>query len=466
MLASQDLCVYPDPIDITAAPAYTPVASMFGMNLTSDENCYISYPIAIAFWDNGTFQTEPGDIVAVLSSDLRSFRGSSYGYTDLFTYSFNFADLPPNHVPVLAYEAGAGCSDDASDGLLVELVSTCATIYEALYAPLLAFPTELINKYPQWATCDFGFAGLFDPPTSLVPVDFLTPPSTAKPTTGASPGWSGDSITPSPTPAPITQAPSPTAGPARSSATAVDSDLGSGGDRGTGPEGNGDLSIDYADPPTNTDPTPATVVTFGKGGGSADSSAPATAVFTLGDSNVVTATSIAGANGFIVVGSQTLTAGQAFTTDGAVLSIVDDGLLLSNEAFESVGAILTVNSDTITALYSVNQGSTVIDVGGLGEIAVGGPAITLPSGIVLSAGSSGSLVIASIGGMTTVSYSIITMPTSTTPKSSPKSSTSSSLPMAPIAMTSTTKKGGSSRAGIGMRVHMVWLLTVLVGILT
>jgi len=509
-LASQDLCVYPEPIDITAIQSNTPVvASAFGINITSDENCYISYPIAIAVFPDYSVETAPGGIVAVPSSNLKSFRNSQYGYANLFTYSFNFADLPPNPVPVLAYEAGLECYTYASYGLM-ELDPACETIYEALYTPQLSFPSELSAKFPQWASCDFNLVGLYDPPTSLVPMDFLTPPSTASPTIGASPGSTGDPITPSATAVAVTEAPSPT--------TATDSDPTSGGGHGTGFDNNGDS-------PTGADTSLATVVTFGNSGGSvvaisvsnadgvvvlgsgtlfpgqvtiidgqtvsalpqgpgivvdgqtvsvpsqgtvvvydgsADSSDPATAVFTLGDGTVVTATSLGGANGFIVVGSQTLTAGQAFTTAGAVLSVVDGGLLLSSGAFESTGAILTVNSKAITALESVNRGSTVIDVGGYGEIAVGGPAITV-AGVVLSAGDNG-LVITSAGGTTTVLYSTVPLATSTPPKSSdssiPKSSTSSHTTTA-IAVTPTSKKGGSSRTGIGMGVLVVLLFAAL-----
>jgi len=371
-LASQDLCIYPDPIDVTAPPSGTPVASLFGMNFTSDENCYISYPIAMAiFHNNDTVQTETGDIVAVASSNLQSFRGFVPDYTALFTYSFNFADLLPNHVPVLAYEAGASCSEAASYGLAVELDTMCATIYEELYAPVLAFPTELINRFPQWASCDFGYAGIYDPPTSLVPVDFLTPPTTGSPTAGASPGW-----TQIPAPAPVTQAPSPTtAAPVGGHATAIDSDPGSSGDRGLGSESNADLSYDSSHAPANTDPTPDPVTRPGSSRGSV-------------------AISVSNVNGVLVVGNVTV-----------------------------------------------------------GEIAAGGPAITLSDGMVLSAADNG-LVITGAGGVTTISA--MTMAISTPPESS-----ASSRPTEAIAVTSTSQTSGSSRADIGMRVLVMWLFVAL-----
>jgi len=476
---------------------------MFGRNFTSDENCYISYPIAYASFGNGTVQTEPGDIVAVASSNLQSLRGSQV-FADWYTYSFNFADLPPNHVPVLAYEGGADCSMAVYYDWL-SLYPYCATICEALYTPQLSFPTELKAKYPQWATCDFNLFGLYDPPTSLIAVDFLTPPSTSTPTTAALPAGNGNGnpITPSQTAVSVTYAPSSTvAGPPGSPATAIDSSI-NGGDYGTGSETNGDSNID-SDSLTNTDPAQGTVVTFGTGSvvisvndidgvviGSTTlspgqvatidgqivsvmsqdpgvvvlptASAPVTAVFTLGDGNAVTATSIAGVNGFIV-GSQTLTAGQAFTTDGVVVSVVAAGLLVSSEASsepsETNGAIITLNSETLTALESVNnQGATIIDLGPNSEITIGGPAITLSGGAVLSAGSSG-LVISGTRGITTISYSTITMTTST----SAESSTLSPF-MTTMAVTSTSKKGGSSRVGIGMGVHVIWILFAVLGLL-
>jgi len=523
-LASQDICVYPDPIDITATPSNTPIASIFGMNITSDENCYLSYPVVLWISTDGSVEYQPGDILTVPSSNLRSFRGFEAGYTELFSYSFNFADLPPNHVPVLAYEGAAGCSIQDE---FAWSVATCMTIYEPLYAPNLGFPTEIFQKYPQWASCGLNLVGLYDPPTSLVPVDFLTPPSTASPTAAASPGSSGYPITPSPTAVPVLQPTSPTtAEPVRSSATAVDSGPRPGtesesespndynpsrGGAGTGSESNGDLSSDSESSNqgtslANTNPSPVTVITFGNSGGSVaisvnsadggvvvgsatvlpdqvltidgqtvsvlsqssgivvvyngqtlgDSLTPATAVFTLGDGNTVTATSIDGVSGspVIVVGSQTLTAGQAFTTNGAILSLIDGGLLLSSEASDGAGAIITVNSATITAVESVNnQGSTVIDIEDVGEITVGGPAITLSSGVVISAGN-GGLVITSAGGRTSISYSSITVA-----KSTPTNSfiTPSSPPTIATSVISTSKKDGSSRSGIGMKLLVICL---------
>jgi len=192
----------------------------------------------------------------------------------------------------------------------------------------------------------------------------------------------------------------------------------------------------------------------------ADSLTLATAIFTLGDGSAVTATSVDAANGspVIVIGSQTFTVGQAFTTDGAVLSLIDGGLLLYSEASDGTGAVITVNSETITVVESVNsQGSTVIDVGDIGEIAVGGSAITLSNGVVLSAGD-GGLAITSAGGRTSVSYSSITVAPSTPLNSF---TTPSSHPATAISVTSTSKKGASSRRGIGMKLLVICLFVTL-----
>jgi len=404
------------------------------MNITSDENCYLSYPIAWALYyrENGssyTIQTEPGDIVAVASSNLQSFRAFEPEFTDLFTYSFNFADLPPNHVPVLAYEGGAGCSIQVSIGSVSE-VMTCATIFEQLYAPNLVFPTELRKKYPQWASCDWGFAEIYDPPTSLVPVDFLTPPSTASSTIGALPGFYGDPITPSPTQAPLKQASSTIEGLVRSSTApaGVNLDLGSGavsdtdwpsGDPNIKSVSNGQGS-DFSDLGSlvaNANPTPGTVVMFEDSGGSV-------AIF------------------MIIADGVTLLPGQISTTYGQTVA-------LQSQA----------SSDTLVNESLNSQGSAVVDVNDIGEITVGGPAITLSSDVVLSAGKNG-LVITSSGGISTVPYLSITTATSTSTKGfNPPSPVTTITSESPAIM-----KGGSSRDGVEIKALVPWLFVALMAL--
>ena len=402
-LISQDLCVYPNPIDITATPSNTPIASVFGMNITSDGNCYLSYPIAWALYyrESGkpySMQTEPGDIVAVASSNLQSFRAFEPDFVDLFTYSFNFADLAPNHVPVLAYEGGSGCIIQVSIGSVSE-VMTCATIFEQIYAPNLVFPTELKEKYPQWASCDWGLAEVYDPPTSLVPVDFLTPPNTASPTISASPGWYGDPIMASPTQPPVRPAFSTIAGSVGSSTAlaAVNLDLGSGASGDPNPKSvsNG---LDLGSSVANADPTPGTVVMFEDSGGSV-----------------------------------------------AIVMIIADGVTLLP------GQISTIDGQTVT-FQSQTSGSALV----VGEISVGGQAITLSSGVVLSAGKNG-LVITSSGDISTVPYPSITMATSTSTKGFDPPSPVTTI----TSESSAIVKGGSSRDGVEMKAFVPWLFVAL-----
>ena len=67
----------------------------------------------------------------------------------------------------------------------------CSTIYDD-FLPQLAFPTDVFNVDPAWATCNFELYGnlLFDPPTALQPEPALATPTMSQPiqkTTPASP---------------------------------------------------------------------------------------------------------------------------------------------------------------------------------------------------------------------------------------------------------------------------------------
>jgi len=208
-LASQDLCVYPNPLDITATPAANetiPTVTAFGTTFTSDENCYISIFSVTAGWSPLYIQSSlPGGILTVPSSDLRSYRGHDPGQTIGNIYSFNFADLYPNHVPILAYEGTLECNDKNA-GNPYE-APFCATIVEDLYAPNLVYPTQVYDLYPQLSSCDFAYEGLFDPPTFLLPADALTPISTpAGTTTSAPPALNDNQVTSPPTTASATWA--------------------------------------------------------------------------------------------------------------------------------------------------------------------------------------------------------------------------------------------------------------------
>jgi hypothetical protein len=176
------LCHYPFPIDITASPANTaiPTAVAFGQTFTSDENCYLYYSEVIATLTTGntvitavTFReprttlieddfsvtlpvsteiTLPGGILTIASTALQSYRGIMPAEYLSDVYSFNFADLPPNPVPILAYQGQPSCIA-GFDFLPVLAATWCLTIVDAQYAPALVYPTQFLELDPLLASC-------------------------------------------------------------------------------------------------------------------------------------------------------------------------------------------------------------------------------------------------------------------------------------------------------------------------
>jgi len=203
-LVSQDLCVYPNPIDITAIPAINAnktitIATGFGTTFTSDQNCYIYFSSITAEWLIGTiviYSSLHEGILTIPFTELQSYRGHVPGYTIGNIYSFNFADLLPNHIPILAYEDTYLCNEAVGE----PEYPFCNTVLEDIYAPNLVYPTKFYDLYPQWTTCGFNYIGLFDPRTYLIPADVLTLVSTTANTAiTASPVSSQNLVTPPPT---------------------------------------------------------------------------------------------------------------------------------------------------------------------------------------------------------------------------------------------------------------------------
>lgn len=493
-LASQDLCVYPNPIDITASAAnVAPIASAFGKNITSDENCYLSYPV-ISFIEADRTITSQGDVLTVPSSNLQSYRGTTPGLNLDDIYSFNFADLLPNHVPILAYEGISVCARYYGNFVAYPF---CYTIVEDMYAPQLVYPTEFYDKYPEWSGCSFYYEGIYDPPTYLIPVDALTASNTglAAATTPASPAAGGSAVTAPPTTASYAQAvTSTTTGVLGSIGTSVALGLGSAYSESASPspsevvtvldDSDPNASLSVPDPigPVGNDES---TVYFAPGSSVSGGYAPATAVLTV-NGYTITATSSTDANGSpaIVVGAQTLTSdGQALTTGGAILSLGGDGLVLSSNSPDppgagsgpgpapEIGAVFNLGATTFTAIQSTNAQATLVVVGGK-TATVGGDPVTLPGGEVLSAGSNG-VVVTGAGSVSSASYSTIVVASATpTSMSSAKSSlvavslSPSSTPSLTGAVAKTTSKtGDSAKVGIGVTSVVVLCCFAALGML-
>ena len=395
-LASQDLCHYPFPIDITATPnnSFTPAAVVDGTTITSNENCYLSYaPLTVSgILGNSnviTSYTLPAGTLSVPSSELQSYRAVIPGLQSGDTFSFNFADLLPNHVPILAYEGQTSCAL-----LPTTMLSYCATIFESMYAPQLVYPTQFKDLDPLLSTCVFDYSGLYDPPTSLVPVGWLIAPTTS--------AGGGDS-----TNAPAS--PSPTIHPGLAAPTTVsfsymstamdgsgDAAANTGNDAKSGPTmiiapGGGDSAAAVAstialDPSSTASPPQVT-------------SAAPSAVFRFGG-EVLTASQDPAGRGLLINGTP-LPDGVVATVNGVEMSAAPGGtavVLVSEGATQTIP--LTVDgADRLVAAVTLPGGNVLTANGPGPQVAV----VTLPGGTVLTATSAGGAVLVlgvslSVGG--------------------------------------------------------------------
>lgn len=97
-----------------------------------------------------------------------------------YAYSFNFNDLISPY-PWSAWNGGFDC------------VKTSCTTISGAYNPWIAVPEAIRRLDPQWATCDLALYGLYDPPIALSSVGNMFAPTTApvqngpQPTPGQSP---------------------------------------------------------------------------------------------------------------------------------------------------------------------------------------------------------------------------------------------------------------------------------------
>jgi len=370
-LASQDLCHFPFPIDVTAAPNNsTPIAVAYGTTITSDENCYLFYApltvwsitIGAGLLSTTDFFTLPSGILTVPSSELQSYRAWWPGLATADTFSFNFADLPPNHVPILAYEGQSMCVLLTIDPVNNPL---CATIFEEFYAPQLAYPTQFMELDPRLSSCIFDYDGLYDPPTSLVPAGWLT----------TSAGGGDPPITSGPaTPGPTGQLYSP---PLTVSFSQVSTEMDEPGDPGS----NGDAKIGSDTAITASTNNQGTIVVAGQtlsaggpvatlSGGevlSAAAAGGAIVVLQAGDNGAVASTISLGPISTMYPAQVTAGPPSAVFTFGGELvtaSPAADGGLLINNTPLSQGVIATVGGVQIwaaaggTAVILVSKGVT------------------------------------------------------------------------------------------------------------
>ena len=513
-LASQDLCHFPFPIDITAAPnnSFTPIAVAYGMTITSDENCYLSYaPLTVwsitvgaGLLSTTDFFTLPSGILTVPSSELQSYRAWWPGLATADTFSFNFADLLPNHVPILAYEGQTMCVlltiDPVNDPL-------CATIFEEFYAPQLAYPTQFMELDPRLSSCIFDYDGLYDPPTSLVPAGWLIAPTTSA-------GGGDPPITSGPaTPGPTGQLYSP---PLTVSFSQVSTEMDEPGDPGL----NGDAKIGSDTAITASTNNQGTVVVAGQtlsaggpvatlSGGEVLSAAaaggaivvlqagdngavastislspistmyptqvtagPPSAVFTFGGELM---TASPAADGGLLINNTPLPQGVIATVGGvqiwaaaggtAVILVskgVTQTIPLTNAGFGGLvtsadpsgknsvveGVVIAIGSAAFTAYESVANGSAVVVIGEQ-TLTVGGSPITLLDGETVSARASESLLVG--GGKSSVRISTGTFDGSAF-------GGTESLTFDPIASTTGIAPPSSSthKKNDGQRINMGW----------
>ena len=364
------------------------------------------------------------------SSELQSFRVPAPGVATNAALPFNFADLPPNHVPLLAYEAALTCDPDLL-GFLSLVYPWCLTINEAQYAPVLAYPTQFLELDPVFSTCSFYYFGVYDPPTALVPVGSLeTTPAgdgNAAPTTTADPGSGAYPVTPPPTTTSFVQLPVSVIVPSEGSGLpGEDLGVGSGpGDSGV----NGIQGLDSANPASLSSGGGSNG--NGNSGSGSDSGGgqaledndpttddlPTGAIITLGNNGP---TVTASANGQrIVVAGQTITpGGSAATVGGNVISAAPGSSLVIADANGDVASTVELSQIAAAAVYTgvvltLEAGDTTVTAsadgsGGivvLGEtIQPGGPAVTVGNNII-SAIPGDSIVIASGNDPTTIALS-------------------------------------------------------------
>ncbi|KAF2800838.1 hypothetical protein K505DRAFT_370009 [Melanomma pulvis-pyrius CBS 109.77] len=398
-----------------------------------------------------------GEILTMAPSELFSQRafpittGSHSGMFDFepYAYSFNFADLAEPY-PWSAWNGAPEC-----------VIDHCSII-NGSYNPWLAVPEAIRRLDPSWATCDLALYGLYDPPraltsvgnifatlTSTVPKQEPTPgqpaQSQVQPTKTPDPPAPGQSDAPNPPNDPPVDPPQPPA-PGQSAIpvpvdppnTPIPVDPPTNNPPSNNPPTNNPPSNNppsnnpHPNNPTNPNdpnkPPPNEPNNPGITPGPVPiPPAPApTTIATIGGTPIVLNPSDPT---HIIVGTTTLAPGSPGITVGAgtSISMVDPGHIIVSApgapapstinvpqpvaAVPTQGVVVTLpNGELITATaISGPSGSSIIVSGTL--LTEGGPAVTLPNGVVLSEapGATGIVVVDPISGATsTIPFSGIT----------------------------------------------------------
>jgi len=297
----------------------------------------------------------PAGILSVPSSELQSYRAWAPGLQPVDTFSFNFADLLPNHVPILAYEGQSRCFLQYIDILGGNL---CNTIFESSYAPQLVYPTQFKELDPQISSCVFDWNGLYDPPTSLVPVGWLTAPTTS--------AGGGDPIITSEPAAPRPNGHLVELPPTTVSFSRVSAVTDAPGD--PGPSTNYAAALE-----SNAVPGPGSDDSTAVGGSDPPTAPPQAtgAIIPLGPGTTITASVINYAT--VVVAGQTLRASGSAATlpGGAIISAAAEGTIVVLQRGGNGASASSIAPSAIAAAPSA-----VFGVGG--ELVVDGVTKTLP----------------------------------------------------------------------------------------
>ncbi|KAF7190103.1 hypothetical protein HII31_08434 [Pseudocercospora fuligena] len=405
------------------------------------------------------------------------------------TSTAGFADLN-SPVPASAYKCQNQCipyttssfqyTDGLSSGLPGYSTSyftpnPCETIYDN-FNPLLAVPTKLQELVPEWKTCslynDWIANVIFDPPIALHTVNSANGPSI--------PYGGGENTVSAPAPSPIRL-------------HTVTSGYGPTLPYGAGGHGPSPMPGSGLGPPASVTALPDSVgaewTSMPAGPSYRPEAPPQEASRTVWVAGSITVTPVSGSPNQVNVGGTTLTAGgPAWTSGGQTVSYGQDGLHLvnghgSSQSFSTVAVgavapvptpsfempateILTIGDQVHTAEPVTTDGSTYWRLG-TQALSIGGPAITLSNGEVLSMDSS-SLVIEApasstshnVGGMIASMLGMTTSqaePTSSSPSSQTQRSTSS--PSSASIAPSTQSTNGSARVA-----STAWLLTIALSV--